>query len=296
MDARTFTATLNQLAPSSREMRNGEDHNRYAGYIKWCRSRRKPNILLQEGLHGIGGGAGKLLFSNGQIYAGRSKKPVRSYIPIWRYGGSEMAVRWDERFNVQRFEEARWRLMAHVEKFVQPLMEAHQKKMMDHKEPITGRDRSGHPVVMTITRERSSYDGEMQYSVDEEHPKAEDEDLLTTLAVESVGSAEEQAMIDRYYELKQWSWNYWTLIGRVNNILSMLLSVLTPQRNGYRSRDQVMRAKINGREYIITPNGSPGRDETRYWPSPWNPLTLVDLDVDTGRDLLEKRCKEHYRY
>ena len=270
-----------------------------AGYISWCKKNRQPRLLIFGGISETRSGRLRLRFREGHIYEPRNKAPLGFYIPLYRYGGPEIAVRWDQRHNIHRFEAVRWKLLNFMKNRVHRLVVEHNWEMLRHsqqrhKQPITGWDNRGNPVSLTISRSKSSYTNEMEFSIGEEHPEAEDGDLLTKMAIGSMGAGGDQEILDRYYMLQAWEALYERRLDRINMAIGHLLTRLRGKTMQQAAR--AFHARINGREYVISPMSmSRSNDDISLWPDPRNHALSVDLDTIEGKKLLKEKCCEWER-
>jgi hypothetical protein len=238
------------------------DRRRYEAYNEWCRKHDKPARMSSESFSAIG----KIRYRDGGVYEGR--KFLFSFIPIMFWGGEEIALRWERRYDIQAIEALRWKLLnLYKDKFLPRYHEA--AKAFKGKGAVWAHDLKGTLHIYKYSKNNYS-------SVEVEHIELDKLDLLTRLAYESSPTAEGQAMVSRYEKARHRQWACIGTANRLSHILQEMLRELIRSTRKDAYDHTVAEFTINGRHYPTTHASVGGPDLTQSWPSPFRETFNLD--------------------
>ena len=233
-------------------------------YRSWAQKNGKPCLVVSQGIRGMGREKWK---EDGYYYVGRKK--IAPYMVIQRYHGWDVLVRFEERDNIQRFEQGRWNVLRRIQAAAQQRREV--VETIRARYAVPGSETAFIAMFGDEWHWIFVYDDGVRTG---ELPPIKKEQLLDELAERTTGDAQQAQLGYKLLLLENRLDRYWIKVHRFEAAMRVLMYEQHPDKVRQWGRP-VITFVVNGRRYPyrITANHS---EDSYYWPTPWD--YKIDMD------------------
>ena len=271
------------------------ERDRYLAYRTWCVKRGQPILMFPEGAPSDDWCVAKSLCrhyaadESGDVFQCAKTRVYRKhartkydrsrslgrYVAIVSTVSDDIAIKWNDRHNVQRVEALRWKVMQLLTAQIFPRQKALHEEIKRYRASNKHWPLGYHPEDGCVLAAMVERPGE---GIDFETVEVRDDDLLGTLALASAPTEESQELVRRAFRLRDRCERAWNIIGRLNDYLTWFFRrhpVVNEGRH-YRYERRTAHFEINGRTYVFSTGTGPGEQISHFWPVP--ETRFVNLD------------------